>query len=124
MVETQTVTRDALLNSLSWNSGGMSWGICAIGNMLAAKATYRILPSVVVVSMPQEQYTDDELLKLKDFSERMTEKHKRVCGEVLAGDNLICIGKDAHGWHHKRLTWEMGRMRSDTLDEALEFMAK
>lgn len=118
------MTREQMIGRLMWNHGGAGMGVCAVGNLLAAKGSGRRLPSCVAVSGPAENYTDEELAKLVEFSDAKTRRHIEICGSVLEGDNLTCIGK-LHGgrWLSKKQSWEFGRMFSDSLDDAIAFLA-
>ena len=80
--------------------------------------------SVVAVSWPPEKYTDEEIQKLYKFSVAETERYdKRV--KTRVGANLIVFDKYEDGqWLRKRLTWEIGEMTSETLNEAIEVFTK
>ena len=118
------MTREQAIGRLMWNHGGAGMGVCAVGNLLAAMGSGRRLPSCVAVSGPAENYTDEELAKLVEFSDAKTRRHIEICGSVLEGDNLTCIGK-LHGgrWLSKKQSWDFGRMFSDSLDDAIAFLA-
>ena len=118
------MTRKELIQRLSWNSGGMGYGVASIGMQLAMRMSGKTIPSIVVVSIPQDKYTDEELSKLVAFSEKMTEDFKRRFGGPLLGDNCICLEKMEGCWMRKKLTWECGPMTSPTLDEALAVFDK
>lgn len=118
------MTREQMIDRLMWNHGGAGMGVCAVGNPFAAMSSSRRLPSCVAVSGPAEIYTDEELAKLVEFSDAKTRRHIEICGSVLEGDNLICIGKCESGrWLSKKLYWEFGRMYSDSMEDAIEFLA-
>ncbi len=120
------MTRDEMISKLMWNNGGGSYGICTVGSMFAiACAPKQTLPSCVAVGGPADKYTDEELTKLVQFSENSTANHIKSVGSVLYGDNLTIIDKiDECRWLRKRISWEMGPMFSNTLDDAIAFMSK
>lgn len=124
---TTQVTRQELIDQLEWNSGGHGLGLCSFGNAILWRQSRpgpgeRDLKGIVAVSCPQESYTDEELAKIAEFNKRLTAKYDEMF-RVRMGANLILIGKMDNGrWLRKRLTWEIGSMYSDTLDEAIKFM--
>ena len=123
------MSREELIAELVWNGGGCGFGICNVANAM----TWAMdkpgkgkpdLKSIVVVRGPPEKYKDEELRELAAFSERVTADYdKRYI--YRRGANLICIDKTEDGrWMRKRLTWEMGPMFSDTLQEAIAVMER
>ena len=120
----QSPTRQQLIDALMWSDGGTGWGVCAIGNMLAAKMNANEIRSCVTVQGNPDDYTDEELEKLVAFSKERSEYHRRICGNILSSDNLTIIRKNKNNWLRKRRSWEYGPMYSNTLDEAIAFMSK
>ena len=113
--ECETRLRKGLIEALLWNHGGTTANRISDGLLHGPQ-----LKSCVAVCGPASDYTTDELVRLAEFSRVQTQDHIRVCGEVRAGDNLICIGKMSDGsWLRKRLTWEIGSMYAPTLAEAM-----
>lgn len=118
------MTRQEMIDALLWSDGGAGYGICVVGNMLAEKFNAKEIKSCVTVQGNPDDYTDEELQKLVEFSTEQSEKHRRICGSILSSDNLIILRKQERNWLSKRRTWECGRMFSDTLDEAILFLSK
>lgn len=126
-----SLSREELVGRLEWNSGGYGFGICSVASsMLWAMdrpgPDRPDLKAIVAVSGPAEKYTDEELEKIAAFAERVTARYDRLCS-IRRGANLILLDKrdDMGGrWMRKRLTWTMGPMYSDTLDEALAAMER
>jgi hypothetical protein len=114
--------RAALVERIMWNSGGTGFGLCRLAGMMLHQMQ-RPDPdwkSVVAISGPPEKYTDEELEKLADFSDRHTARYDQIFN-VRAGANAICIDKVNHNcWMRKRMSWEYGPMHSTTLDQAIE----
>lgn len=120
------MTRAEIINELLWNTGGDGWGICTIGNMLAAICgPQKKIRSPVLVGIHSRQeitrFTDDELTKLLDISRKAAAKHIRACGSILESDNLSTIRKNEHSddarWTWKKRSWECGPLCYKTLDE-------
>lgn len=122
MENTMTETRQSLIDQIMWSDGGSGWGICAIGNMMMAQQSKRAMKSIVSLQGSPDEYTDEELGKVVEFSKVRDERHRLICGEILMGDNVIVLRKMGSKWLRKRMTWNIGPMFSDSLDEALEFM--
>lgn len=120
------MTREETIERLLWNDGGMGYGVCAVASsmmwaMSKPKEPHGAddLKSIVAISGPPEKYTDAELATLVAFSDRRTADYDRMFKWRL-GANLICIDKMDNGcWFRKRLSWQMGPMASETLDEAI-----
>jgi hypothetical protein len=130
--ETVTLDRQEMVDRLEWNHGGGGFGICREANsmmwaMERPKEPHGAddLKSIVAVSAPADEYSDEELKKLVEFSERQTfEYDQRFRGRL--GANVILIGKkfEETRWYRKRLSWESGPMYSDSLDEAIAVFEK
>lgn len=120
------MTREEMIGKLQWNDGGMGFGICTVANSMLWHTSKPKHPrgeddlkSVVGISGPPENYTDEELAKLVEFSEQRTAKYDEMFLWRL-GANMILINKLSSGsWMRKRLSWEYGPMVSPTLDEAI-----
>jgi hypothetical protein len=118
------MTRDEMVTALMWSSGGSGWGVTPIGSQLIARMSRKELPSIVTVQGSPTDYTDEELLKLVQFSqERTARAHKALGGPVLHGDNLYVLKKNESNWLAKRQTWTHGPMHAPTLDEAISFLS-
>jgi hypothetical protein len=113
--------RKELVARIMWNNGGTGFGLCRVAGMILHEMQ-RPDPdwiSVVAVSGPPEKYTDEELEKLADFSDRRTARYDKMFN-VRAGANAICIDKvNDTCWMRKRMSWEYGPMHSPTLTEAM-----
>lgn len=123
----KTLNRQELIDQLMWNSGGMGFGICSVASSFIwatsrPKSKENDLKSVVAVSGPPDKYTDEELEKLVEFSNRKTANYDEIFN-VRMGANLICIDKNVgpggHNWMRKRMSWEYGPMYSDTIEDAM-----
>jgi len=123
------MTREEMIKKLMWNSGGTGFGPCEragvmIWNDMKPKTPEEDWISVVAIQGDPDRYTDGELEKLVIFSEERTKRYDGLFRWRM-GCNLIFIGKEFHWdghayWFRKRMTWKMGSMYSETLDEALE----
>ena len=121
--------REGMVNSLVWNSGGYGFGIMPV----AASMIWEMdvpgpdkpdLQSIVAVSGPQEKYTDEELAQIVEFARKATEQYDKMF-KYRRGANLILFDKVRKDmWLRKRLTWTVGTMYSNSLDEAISFMEK
>ena len=122
------MNRQEMIDSLMWNSGGHSFGICSFANSMrwamdAPGPGKPDLKSIVAVSGPPEKYTDEELEKLVKFSQEATAHYDEMF-TCRRGANLILFDKFDNGcWLRKRLSWEYGPMFSDALDAAIAVMA-
>lgn len=120
------MNREEMIEQLQWNSGGTGHGVCAVANSFLWSTSRPKHPrgdddlkSIVAVSGPPDKYTDEELQKLVAFSERRTEDYDRRNGRRM-GANLIYINKYGENkWLRKRMSWDIGSMFSDSLDEAI-----
>lgn len=117
-------SREQLVEQLLWSEGGASWGVCAVGNMVAAVMTRQEIKSCVTVQGDPADYTDEELRKLVKFSRDQSAVHVRVCGNILSSDNLYILRKEKSSWLSKRRSWEFGRMYSPSLDDAIHFLGR
>lgn len=116
-----TPKRKALIERIMWNDGGTGFGICRVAGMMLheMQKPNPDWKSVVAVSGPPKKYTDAELEKIADFSDRHTAHYDQIFN-VRAGANAICINKvNDSCWMRKRMSWEYGPMHSPTLDEAI-----
>ena len=118
--------RQKMIDEMEWleAGSGTGFGICRVANMLFMWGTDEPGPdrpdlkSVVAVKGNPEDYTDEELTALYEFSQRQTadyDKHWRY----RRGANLIIIGKRFGKWLRKRMSWDMGEMWSDSLEDAM-----
>ena len=121
--------RKQMIDEMEWLTpdSGTGFGICAVGNaMMWAMAKpdedHPDLKSVVAIKGDPDDYTDEELAALHEFSQQRTAKYDQHFRWRL-GCNTIIIGKETWGnrttWLRKRLSWDMGRMWSETLKEAI-----
>lgn len=123
------MNRQELIEKLMWNDGGVGLGITPIAtsfmlNLMKPKSKEDDWKSVVAVSGPPEKYTNKELQKLVDFSERRTAIYDEMFSYRM-GCNLIHINKyDENTWLRKRTSWDMGPMFSKSLDEAMSVFDK
>ena len=122
------MTREEMVMAMEWLApdSGVGFGVCRVGNMMAwAMATpsenVPDLKSIVAISGSPEMYTDEEIAALYAFHKRHTDDYDTRWTQRM-GANLIIIGKqDWHDkWLRKRQSWDMGKMFSDTLEEAME----
>lgn len=122
-------TRDELISSVEWNSGGYGFGVCSLAGsilwgMQEPSAKKPDLKSTIAICGKPEKYTDEELEKVVAFAKRHDEKYDKMFRYKL-GCNMILFDKTDEGrWMRKRLTWTMGPMYSPTLDEAIAVMEK
>src|SRR5271166_4077017 len=123
------MNRDEMISKLLWNDGGAGFGICSFGNaMLWATdeptPTKPDLIATVAISGDPKKYTDEELAKLLDFSQKQTARYDAMF-TCRRGCNLIVFDKRNDGmWLRKRLTWTYGPMYSRTLDAAIAIFTK
>lgn len=119
------MTRDELIAGLMWNTGGNSYGLCEVASMAlqtmkspsAERPDWKL---VVIISVTEAAYTDEELRLLYLFSIEQTVQYDRIF-QYRTGANMICISKfDADTWSRKRQSWDMGPMESATLEDALD----
>lgn len=122
MGSTVAETRQSLIDQIMWSDGGAGWGVCAVGNMMMAQQSKQTLKSIVSLQGSPDEYTDEELAKVVEFSKIRDERHRKICGEILIGDNVIFLRKMDGKWLRKRRSWDIGPMFSDSLDEAMAFM--
>jgi hypothetical protein len=121
--------RAEMIKKLMWNQGGAGFGICSFGNAMIwamdePGPNKPDLISTVAISGDPKKYTDEELAKLLDFSQKQTARYDAMFN-VRRGCNLIVFDKREDGmWLRKRLTWEFGPMYSRTLDEAIAIFTK
>lgn len=112
-----------------WNNGGMGLGVTPVAtifmmNTVNPKSKDDDWKSVVAVSGPPDKYTDEEIEKLVAFSERRTANYDTMF-DFRMGCNAICINKIGDGnWMRKRMTWDIGTMFSESLDEAIAIFEK
>jgi hypothetical protein len=120
-----------MIEKLMWSEGGTGFGICSVGASLIwaldrPGPDKPDLKSVVTVHGSPDDFTDEELAKLVEFSEERTARYDEIF-RWRRGANLILIGKPSHmqgKWLRKRLTWDHGPMYSDSLEEAIEIMSR
>ena len=124
------LTRQELIEKITWNNGGYGFGICAVGNALLwaldrPGPDNPDLKSIVAVTGPLDKYTDEELARLAEFSEKKTAEYDKMF-KWRRGANLILFDKDVKTgqWLRKRITWTMGPMWSTTLEEAIAVMER
>jgi hypothetical protein len=113
--------RKKLIEKLMWNEGGSGYGICSVAGMMLHTMTDKSsdIPSIVAIGGSPDDYTTEELEKLVRFSSRMTEDYDTRYRD-RQGANLIIIHKiEKDHWIRKRMSWEIGPMFSETLDEAI-----
>ncbi len=122
-------SRQEMIESLEWNSGGYGFGVCSVANSMcwvmdSPGPEKPDLKSIVAVGSPSSKYTNEELEKLVKFSEEATARYDEMF-TYRRGANLILFDKFENGsWLRKRLSWEFGPILSKTLDEAIEFMTE
>ena len=125
------LSREEMIGKLQWNDGGYGFGVCEVGaamiwTMDTPGPDKPDLKSTVAVSGPPDKYTDEELEKILAFSERVTARYDKMFS-YRRGANLILLDKPEYAegrWLRKRLSWTIGPMFSETLDEALAIMEK
>jgi hypothetical protein len=124
------LTRQEMIDRLEWNGGGYGFGVCAFAGMMSwaldePGPNKPDLKSIVAVSGPPAKYTDEELTKLVTFAESKTARYDAMF-RVRRGANLVLFDKREFDgkWMRKRLTWDMGPMYSDTLDDAIAVMER
>ena len=125
-------SRQELLDSLEWNSGGHGFGIPAFaGAMLWASdrptAERPDLKSIVAVCMPQEKYTDDELREICAFARLVTGNYDELFG-YRRGCNMLIIEKyegefwKGNNWMIKRMSWEYGTPHHPSVQAMVAWM--
>lgn len=124
--------RNELIAQLEWNEGGYGFGICSFANSMIwamdmpdPERGKNDLKSVIAVCGDPAKYTDDELVKIVEFSKAATARYDKMFN-VRRGCNLILLDKrEGDGaWMRKRMSWEYGPMYSKTLDEAIAIFTK
>lgn len=79
--------------------------------------------SVLVIEGQMDVYTEEELDRLEAFGARLNRYFDERGGRV--GVNAVIMAKTESGsWFNTKMTWTQGRMFSNSLDEALEYMAR
>ncbi len=127
---TSTLTREEMLARFVPVSGGWSMqnvGLAMMYAMDEPKPGKPDFPSVVGLYGPEEKYTNEELAKLVEFADRVTQAYDRLF-RFRRGANLYLFDKPDWRrdgfWMRKKLTWTEGPMFSPTLEEAIAFMMR
>lgn len=122
-----SLTREEMIAKLEWNEGGYGFGICsvagsAIWGMDRPGPGKRDLKSIVAIGVPASKYSDEELVRIVDFADKITVDYDKLFS-IRRGANMVLLNKEDDGrWLRKRLSWISGAMFSDTFDDALSFM--
>lgn len=121
------MTRQEMIDELLWNTGGDGWGVCEVGNMLAAFcAPVTKIRSCVLIGTtgdPGDGFTDDELRDLVQISRSASERHVRICGDIRTTDNLTTIRRGVpDGWQWRKRNGHGGHC--NTLHEVHQALVK
>ena len=125
------MSREHLEEALLWNSGGNGWG-GNVGVFLAWALDEPRYPrgkddlkSVVAIGTPKEEWTEDELKQLLDFSREHTAEYDEMF-RWRRGCNLITIRKVRYAdgkvrYNGSRASWTIGGPAwGDTLEEVFK----
>ena len=121
------MNRQDMIDAMEWLSpdSGSGFGVCEIASMfswaMAEPGPEGDLKSVVAVKGPSEKYSDEDIAKLHDFSQRYTAYYDEMFTQRM-GANLIIVDNDGYDpspWMAKGMSWTMGRFYWPTLEEAL-----
>jgi hypothetical protein len=105
MKQIQNMNRDELINALMW-----------VGD--------EDFKSSVMIGTPSNKYSDEELMKLFEFSKSATEDHLTICGDIKPTDNIVLIDKkNPNLWLRKRTRWN-NFGESFSLNNAVQIMSK
>ena len=124
------VDRRTLIDRLEWASPDSSSGY---GNNLGEAMLWEMdcprqdkpdLKSTVVVFGPPSKYTTEELAQIVVFADSSDAEYDRMfC--YRRGCNMTVFDKlSPTRWLRKRLSWYMGPLFSESLEDAIKFMSR
>lgn len=107
-----TMSRQELIDTLMWNSGGTGMSIMPVAYMVVQSFNSRKYKSLLAVSTPQEQWTDEELRQLVRIHEFVTAEYLRLFTIIDGGANFHCLSRSEHdgkvNYSYKKITFHHG----------------